>query len=141
MTVFWIVLIFCGVGYAIAFTRKGSVARDRLGASRIDIHTPADPATVFARLSALSGRVHVDDKDPQTKILVLSTPVTFFTWGFLYPVYLHAEGSGSAIEVATGNGAATAAFPVSACGAVPRCSRIWLPVWTNCRFPPAALAL
>ena len=99
MTVFWIVLVFCAIGYGVAFTRKGKVATDGLGSRRQDLHSPADPATVFARLAALDGRIKVDDKDPATKILVLSSPVSFFTWGFLYPVYLHPAGTGTRIEV------------------------------------------
>ncbi len=30
---------------------------------------------------------------------LLASPVSFFSWGFLYPVFIHAHGSGSRIEV------------------------------------------
>jgi hypothetical protein len=97
--VFMIPLAMIAVGYMIAFTRKGSVRGVRLGARRLEIHTPADPQAVFGRLRELRGKFTADDSDAAAKIVVLASPVTFFSWGFLYPVYIHAEGSGSRIEV------------------------------------------
>ena len=97
---FGVMILFIAIGYVVAFTRVGTVrGTGSLGSLRKDVYTPADPDTVFARLAMLNGRIKVDDKDPATKILVLSSPVTFFTWGFFYPVYLHAEGTGTRIVV------------------------------------------
>jgi hypothetical protein len=97
--VFLIPLIMVGVGYMIAFTRKGSVRTARLGGRRLDVHTPADPKAVFARLSAMRGKFTADDSDATANIIVLASPVTFFSWGFLYPVFIHPDGAGSRIEI------------------------------------------
>lgn len=96
---FLIPLALVAVGYVIAFTRKGSVVTARLGGRRLELHSPADPATVFHRLAAMDGHFKVDDKDPTANVLVLASPVTFFTWGFLFPVFLHADGNGTRIEI------------------------------------------
>src|SRR5258706_10603371 len=98
----WVFLIPLGmvvVGYLIAFTRKGSVRTVRMGGRRLDVHTPADPQAAFDRIRAMRGKFSADDSDPSTKMIVLASPVTFFSWGFMYPVYIHAEGSGSRIEI------------------------------------------
>ncbi len=87
------------IGYAIAASRKGSTKSAVLGSRRMSLHTPMDPATTFARISQISGRLKVDDGDPQAKILVLSSGITFGTWGFLYPVFIHDESGGSRIEI------------------------------------------
>ena len=100
MAGFWVVLLlFIGVGYTIAFVRKGKVSSASLGSRRSELFSPADPATVFDRIATMRGRFTVDDKDREHKILVLSSPVTFFTWGFLYPVYLEPMGTGTRIQI------------------------------------------
>lgn len=96
---FEILFLAIGLGYLIAFTRKGKVARATLGSRRQELHSPADPATVFQRITVLPPPFSVDDKDPSSNILVLASPVTLFTWGFLYPVFLHADGGGTRIEI------------------------------------------
>ncbi len=98
----WVFLVPLGVvaiGYMIAFTRKGTVRGTRLGARRLEVHTAADPQETFQRISRLRGKFTVDDSDAGAKIVVLASPVTFFSWGFLYPVYIHAEGAGSRVEI------------------------------------------
>lgn len=87
------------VGYLIAFSRKGSVRTASLGSRRLEVHTPADPAAAFERIRAMRGKFNADDSDANVKIVVLASAVTFFSWGFLYPIYIHAEGSGSRIEI------------------------------------------
>jgi hypothetical protein len=98
---FWLVLIvFAVIAYAVAFTRKGSVATARLGDRRLEVLSSLDPQSVFERISLLrSGMYAVDDKDPNAKIVVLSSPVTFASWGFLYPVFIHAAPNGTRIEI------------------------------------------
>jgi hypothetical protein len=96
----FIALAICVVGYSIAFTKKGNVRTDRMGSRRHEIFNPADIATVYARLSVLSeGKIRVDDKDDVARMIILSSPVTFGSWGFLYPVYLHATAHGTRIEI------------------------------------------
>jgi len=97
--VFVIPLLFVALGYMIAFTRKGSVRTARLGSRRLEVFSNSDPAAMFAKLSAMRGKFTADDSDASAKIVVLSSPVSFFSWGFLYPVFIHAEGSGSRVEV------------------------------------------
>jgi hypothetical protein len=97
--VFLLPLALVVVGYMIAFTRKGSVAATRMGGRRLDVHTAADPQAVFDRIRAMRGKFTADDSDGTSKIVVLASPVTFFSWGFMYPVIIHAEGSGSRIEI------------------------------------------
>jgi hypothetical protein len=93
-------IIIVLIGYAIAAARVGKVATASLGSRRLEVHTPADPQTAFDRIAAIGGgKFKVDDKDANAKILVLSSGITFGTWGFLYPVYIHAAGSGSRVEI------------------------------------------
>jgi hypothetical protein len=99
-TYFAVLLIVIVIGYGIAFTRKGSVATTRLGSRRRETCSELDVATVYERLALIGGgKFSVDDKDPQQHIIILSSPVTFFTWGFLYPVYLYPSGNLTRIEV------------------------------------------
>ena len=88
-----------GVGYFIAFTRKGTVAGARLGSRQQEVRSPASPDQVFERIAGIAAPYSVDDKAPTSKILVLSSPVTFASWGFLYPVFIHADGAGSRIQI------------------------------------------
>jgi hypothetical protein len=99
MWVFLVPLIVVGVGYAIAFTRKGSVAGASMGSRRLEVHTPASPEQAFERVRTMGGKFIADDSDPNAKVIVLSSPVSLFSWGFLYPVFIHAEGAGSRIEI------------------------------------------
>ena len=96
---FIIPLILVTVGYLIAFTKKGKVATVRMGSRVTDVRVPMDPDSVFRKLQGIGGLYKVDDADPQQHILVLSSGVTLFSWGFLYPVFIRREGSGSVIQV------------------------------------------
>ena len=88
-----------GLGYFIASSKKGAVGRTRIGSRSLDMHTIAPPALVFERLVAIGAPYRVDDSDPTSRTLVLSSPPTFTTWGFLYPVTITADDSGSRITV------------------------------------------
>lgn len=92
-------LVMMAGGFVVAFLRKGKAASAQLGSRRLDLHTPADPDTVFQRISQLRGKFSADDADPARKIVVLASSLSIASWGFLYPVFIHAEGSGSRIEV------------------------------------------
>jgi hypothetical protein len=99
----WSVIVIPGVvmavGLLIAFLRKGSVASTRMGTRRIEVVSAMDPAAVFARLTRITGDLKVDDASPDAKIVILSSSPSLVTWGFLYPVIIHAAGTGSRIEV------------------------------------------
>ena len=100
MVIYWTVLLgFIALGYAIAFTRKGKVAGATIGSRKHELVSPATPDEAFAAISAIGKPYSVDDRDPTGRIIVLSSPVTFFSWGFLYPVYIHAENAGSRIQI------------------------------------------
>lgn len=87
------------VGYPIALTRKGSVRKARMGTRHLEIRTPIDPQSAFERIRTIGSPFKVDDADAQENIIVLSTPVSFATWGFLYPVFVHPDGAGSRIDI------------------------------------------
>lgn len=100
MLAFWLVLIAFAVGgYVVAFTRKGRVASASLGSRRKEFFVPADIDSAFRCISAMRGKFTADDRDPATKVVVLSSPVSFMTWGFLYPVFLHPAGTGTRVEL------------------------------------------
>jgi hypothetical protein len=101
MAGFWVVLVLFGVvGYGIALTRKGRVASAKLGSRRKEFFVQADIESAFRVISAMRGKFTADDRDPATKVVVLSSPVSFATWGFIFPVYLHAAGTmGTRIEL------------------------------------------
>ncbi|MDQ3368956.1 MAG: hypothetical protein M3680_26325 [Myxococcota bacterium] len=92
-------LVIMGLGLLIASSRRGSVGGTKIGSRQLDVHNPADPDAVFGRLKALGGKYRIDDANPQLRMLVFSSSPTFATWGFLYPVNVVAEGTGTRIEI------------------------------------------
>ena len=93
--VFFVVpLVVVVIGYLIASTRRGSVSGTRIGSRRHTIHNAADPQLVFDRITAIGHPFRIDDSDPQTKRIVLSTSPTFGTWGFFYPIEIKASPTG-----------------------------------------------
>ena len=94
---FWpVFLVLIAVAYVVAFTRKGNV-RMGMSSSTREIHSPASPQDVLARLQMIGTPYHIDAAEGP--IVILSSPVSFGSWGFFYPVHVHAEGSGSRIVV------------------------------------------
>ncbi len=91
--------VVVGFGLLLASGKRGAVGRTRIGSRRLELHTVADPALVFERIRAIGAPFRVDDADPTLHTLVLSSPPTFTTWGFLYPVTITADGNGTRIEV------------------------------------------
>lgn len=97
--VFMIPIVVVAIGFIVASSRRGSVSGTRIGSRQLVLHTPADPATVFGRLRMLGGKYRTDDSDATRNIIVLSSSPTFATWGFLYPVHIEADDSGSRIVI------------------------------------------
>lgn len=96
----WIfILIAVALGYVIAFSRKGSVRGTSMPSRQDILSSPASPAEVFAALRQIGAPYKVDDSDEKAGILVLSSPVTLFSWGFFYPVYITPMGPHSRITV------------------------------------------
>lgn len=95
----WIyILVGMGVAYAIAFVRKGKVSMG-MTSRREEISSAASPAEAFTALRLIGHPYTIDDADESSQRLVLSSPVTFFSWGFLYPVVITPTRSGSKIEI------------------------------------------
>ena len=91
----WIfIIIAVGIGYVVAFSRKGKVAGTSMTSRQHDVTSSASPAEAFAALRKIGHPYKVDDADASSNILVLSSPVTFFSWGFLYPVFITPGPSG-----------------------------------------------
>jgi hypothetical protein len=101
----WIVFILLiGVGYVVAFTRKGKVTGASMTSRQHTVFHTAPPAVVFAAIKNIGRPFVVDDADGSSNIIVLSSPVTFFSWGFLYPVFItQAANGGSQILVGCGS--------------------------------------
>ena len=94
---FWVVMMLAlAVAYVVAFSRKGNV-RMAMSSSQREIHSPASPEDVVARLKHIGAPYVVDAAEGP--IVILASGVTFASWGFFYPVHVHAEGSGSKIVV------------------------------------------
>ena len=91
--------LVCGAFYAFAYRRKGRVGSVRIGAMRIDLRSPAPPAEVFAAIAAIGPPYHVDDLDRDNRKLVLSSPPSLWSYGFLYPIDVVADDGGTRIEI------------------------------------------
>jgi hypothetical protein len=91
--------LVCTAAYAVAYRRKGRVGSVRVGASHVDIYSPADPAVVFDAIAAIGPPYTVDDLDRDTRMLVLSSRPTFWSYGFLYPINVVAEDGGTRVEI------------------------------------------
>jgi len=87
------------VGSLVSLARKGRVAGAQIGRLRREVHTPVDPQAAFDRISAMRGTFHVDDADASAQVVVLASSLSPSSFGFLYPVFIHADGGGSRIEV------------------------------------------
>lgn len=94
-----LMLVLVVVGYGVAFTRKGKVSTATIGDRRHELFVRADANTVFDAISAIGTPFSVDDKDREAKVIVVSSPVTFGTWGFFYPVFLQAQPDGTRIVI------------------------------------------
>lgn len=98
---FWIFfLVAIGVAYVVALTRKGKVSMG-MTSRREEISSPASPAEVVGALRLIGHPFKVDDASSST--LVLSSPVSLFSWGFFYPVLITPNGSGSKIVIGCGS--------------------------------------
>jgi hypothetical protein len=100
----WIIFIaLIGVGYVVAFTRKGKVSGTSMTSRQHEVFHSAPPAVVFEAIRHISRPFVVDDSDASSNIVVLSSPVTFFSWGFIYPVFITPANGGSKILVGCGS--------------------------------------
>lgn len=100
MQEFWVVMMIAlGVMYVVAFTRRGST-RMAMPGRKQDIYSNASPAEVFAAIKRVPPPFKIDDLDEQNKIICISSPVSFGSWGFFYPVFIApAANGGSQITI------------------------------------------
>ena len=85
--------------YALAYRRKGRVGSVQIGAMRIELHSAAEPSVVFDTIAAIGPPYRVDDLDPDKLMLVLSARPSIWSYGWLFPVNVLAEDTGSRIEI------------------------------------------
>ncbi len=84
----------------VAAMRTVSARTVRRTRRRITLTSPLPPVAVIEKLKRAAWRkVKVVDSDPERGVLVLSTPMTLFSWGFYYPLFTTPVGSASTIEV------------------------------------------
>jgi len=89
-----VMVIGLGVCLAIALTRRGKVTSIAFGSRVAQIDTPLGPDAVFARLANGVSEFTLEDSDASTHTLLLSTTLTFATWGFFYPITIAPNPSG-----------------------------------------------
>src|ERR1700690_979617 len=100
--VFLLPLVFIAIGFLISMSRKGSAANAAIGHRRLELTTPATPAEAFAKIRLIGqsgGKWKLDDCDQARGILVLSSGISIGSMGFLYPVFITPNGTGSQIDV------------------------------------------
>jgi len=88
------------VMFAVGLTRKGSVATIAMTARRISLHTAVPPDIVYVWLTQHCPTGYlVEDADPARGIVILSSRLTGFTWGFFYPAVIYAEGARTRVDL------------------------------------------
>lgn len=83
-----------------AFSRTGSVTTVRMTKRRVALHTEVPPQVVYAWLvQHCPVGYSVEDHDPARGVVILSSRVTLFTWGFFYPAIVYAHGTGTRVDL------------------------------------------
>ena len=99
----WAVLIGPAVAIAVGYLGerrvRGKVGATKIGRLRIEFRVDADAAVAFATIAAIGEPYRVDDQDAAMRKLVLSTRLRPARSGFLFPVDLRPDGTGTAITV------------------------------------------
>jgi len=93
-------LALLAIGFAVALTARGRAATATRTSRLRTFDVGLTPDEAFARLTAMpEGTYRVDDRDPATRVLVMSSRPTGFTWGFLYPIFISERDRGARVEV------------------------------------------
>jgi hypothetical protein len=87
------------LGRLVEASRRGRVSHAAIDARRVELRSPADADTVFAKLLTIGSGFRVDDADAGHRILVLSSPTTLWASGFLYPVHVRQDIIGSVVVI------------------------------------------
>lgn len=84
----------------LATVVKMPAATARLPERYLMLESVLAPDAVFAKLrSAMLGNRKVADSDAARRVLVLSSPVSGWAYGYFFPVFIRGAGAGSIIEV------------------------------------------
>ena len=67
----------------------------------ITLTSPLSPDAAFAKLAHAkwTGRCKLADSDAQKRVLVLSSGISGWSWGFFYPLFIRPSASGSVVEI------------------------------------------
>jgi hypothetical protein len=87
------------IGRFVESLRRGRIANAALGPRRLELRSSADAETVFAKLLQVAGDFRVDDSDSSKKILILSSPTTLWSSGFLFPIHVRQDIIGSLVVI------------------------------------------
>jgi hypothetical protein len=94
-----VVVVAIAAGYLIAMSRKANAKGAQPSGKAMTVDSPLAPDAVFARLRAAQlGRFKLGDSDEANRVLVFASAVTPFSWGFFFPVFVRAGGTGTRIE-------------------------------------------
>ncbi len=84
----------------IAMTRKANARAAQPTRRAIAIETALSPDAAFKALQAAPlGRYKVGDSDPGRRVIVFASPMTIFSWGFFFPVFIAAGGAGATVTI------------------------------------------
>jgi hypothetical protein len=96
-------VLVAGVGaiYFIAITRKAQDAVKEKPRNLRALTTPMTYSDAINRLlqAAPAQGYKVEDVTPDGSRVILSTPITFLSYGFFYPIYFSAVPGGTMVEV------------------------------------------
>lgn len=87
------------LGRFVESLRRGRVASATLGSPCLELRSSADADTVFAKLLQVGSGFRIDDSDASKKILVLSSPTTLWSSGYLYPIHVRQDIIGSIVII------------------------------------------
>jgi hypothetical protein len=95
-----VVFVLVGVLLLVAFTRKGSVSTVAMTRRRIVLHSAAPPGAVYGWLTQYCPTGYsVEDADPARGVVLFSSRLTAFSYGFFYPAVVSAEGAGTRVDL------------------------------------------
>ena len=84
----------------LASSAKAPAASVLLPERRVTLETAMQPDAVFAKLApAKFGKVAPHDTDANRRVVVFSSPMSGWSYGFFYAVFIRGAGAGSIVEI------------------------------------------
>ena len=84
----------------LATSAKSPAKAAVLSHRHVTLETGLAPDSVFAKLAALKfGKVTPHDSDAERRVVVFTSPITGWSYGYFYPVFIRGAGAGSIVEV------------------------------------------